>query len=145
MKKLAPWIVIAERFGRDKIHFQIIDDNKEDRLGSRQVPGYPYGWPSIDICYFESNGKYIEEITSAAYRHYRYMRDDAFPLVYRPIGNKWYPAPNRALLFLYRTYAYDDGCLSTGYSHIMEVHKKEFSLPCRELEHKYAIVERCFL
>lgn len=132
---------------RDKFFTRIMTDKEDsqDLELSRPIPLVPWGWPFLDIGYYKKNETHVIDIARAYGRTYAYPRSVVFPLLLRPFGHEWYPAPYHPLEFLRLSYEPSSLCEVFGYSHVLENAGPSGKVPCRKLARRYAFVEhkRC--
>ncbi len=144
-RKLAPDIEFHQHYDRDKINLKPLNASagfNQNLVGSFKTTNYPWAWPFIDIWYHD----YIGNGTAVAIgdSSFSFRVNDVYPLTYRPLGKRWYPAPCRPINFLNMYYQSDPWACDTGnYLHTIEVLQPVYRKDCRDLAHKYAFVQRC--
>ncbi len=145
LKRLAPEIEFHKYGDRDKINFKPLNEsfsNKSDVVGSFKVRGVPWAWPFVDIWYHANIANRMAVSTQMG--SFRFRLDDVYPLTYRPLGKRWYPAPNKPVNFLMTYYRGNPLVCNTGdYSHPLERFKRAHVKDCQDLLHEYAFVHRC--
>lgn len=143
-KSLQPEYTMIEFSGRFKFFARLIEprDTPEDVEGSRQLERYAWGWPYLDLTFYRESRTHITEIAQSNSREYSFLKSDTFPLIFRPLGPMWAPAPRNTLAFLQETYPNNFECTSLIWSHFHERPVKPISLPCHELANRFAFVKR---
>ncbi|KAM3179764.1 hypothetical protein ACTXT7_017651, partial [Hymenolepis weldensis] len=145
LKKLAPKLHTYAMQQRDKLFFPPFNSTvtpTPNSIGSHYTGNQPWGWPFIDISYFEE----YRPNMCRDYRNHdkRYNPNDIFPLTYRPLGKQWLPVPRRPVSFLKSYYGTTvQVCISQTWSHISERRVGAVSEDCRKLMDKYPFVHRC--
>ena len=136
---------ISSRGYRDKVYMTILPDSMSDVdvEGSRRVVMRDYGWPYLDICYYKIEGDHLYELEEYNLQHHIYAVADVFPLIYRPLGGMWLPAPYRSMKLLVETFPRNVDCIFNGYSHLAEWRRRHAVVSCGALSHRYAFVRRC--
>ncbi|TPP65255.1 Lipopolysaccharide choline [Fasciola gigantica] len=130
---------------RDKLFTKLLpldQDNETDVERSRQSTGFAWGWPFLDVSYYEVHESRVVEIPSAYGHKYWWPKDVVFPLLYRPFGQHWFPAPRNSLQSLIDSYTRTDECKTQGYSHVFERAIASKQTECRLLGSRYAFVQR---
>jgi LicD family protein len=97
----------------------------------------PWNFPFVDVFFYVKNETYLWEtdgpnvIVKTKY---------VFPLVMRPLGELWLPAPRKPR----RMFKFDpfDECKGHWWDHRKEGSAKETSIKCDELRHIYPFAER---
>lgn len=143
LKRLEPKYLLHSTYYRDKLSTPLLNktmDKQQDVELSRPIAGYSYGWPFLDISYYTTNKTHIIDTAYSQTTGYIFPKSVVFPLLYRPFGRNWFPAPSNPLQFLQLSYTRNDLC-STGYSHVKESYGPRGSAPCRDLAERYAFVE----
>ncbi|TPP67651.1 Lipopolysaccharide choline phosphotransferase protein [Fasciola gigantica] len=153
--KLRPWIQKAlsnmqpeysfAKAHRDKLFTKLLpldQDNETDVEQSRQSTGVSWGWPFLDITYFDANETHVFEVLPSLNPYDSWPKDVVFPLLYRPFGQHWFPAPRNSLQSLIYSYGRTDECKTQGYSHIFERSIASNLTKCRLLGSRYAFVQR---
>nr|CDS18832.1 lipopolysaccharide choline [Echinococcus granulosus] len=137
--------LIAPSGYRDKLYMSILPAsmNDVDAEGSREIPRKNYGWPYLDICYYKIDGEYLFELEKYNLQRYVYHVEDIFPLMYRPFGEMWLPAPFKAVKLLMDMYPRNVDCIYNGYSHLAEWRRRRAIASCDTLTNRYAFVRRC--
>ncbi|KAL5965422.1 hypothetical protein TSMEX_006893 [Taenia solium] len=137
--------LIASSGYRDKLYMSILPPsmNDVDIEGSRQIPRKNYGWPYLDICYYKIEGEYLHEMEEYNLQRYAYRVEDIFPLIYRPFGEVWLPAPIKSVKVLADMYPRNVDCIYNGYSHLVEWRRRRAIVSCDTLANRYAFVRRC--
>lgn len=143
-KELEPVCIMVQAGRRDKVFAKLIipPNTLEDVQGSRKTNVYNWGWPFLDLSYFAENETHINELARSYGRTYSYLKADIFPLIFRPLGRIWSPAPRNTLAFLQNTFSDELNCGSPTYSHVIEGSVPHTSVPCFNLAHRYAFVKR---
>lgn len=110
---------------------------------SPSAGGYTWKWPFIGISLYTDKGNYIESGNS-------FEKSIIFPLVLRPIGSLWLPAPRNVEKFLevrakyhYSNLSIKDKCYLQQYSHKEErVKYRKTMVKCSELRNTYPYIEK---
>ncbi|KAA3673136.1 uncharacterized protein DEA37_0011588 [Paragonimus westermani] len=126
---------------RDKFYAKLINANETHLDIERSRPVLSWGWPFLDISYFEANRTHVRDTVGSYGRHYIWPIDVVFPLYFRPFGTEWYPAPRNPMQFNRLSYGSTVMCVSSDYSHAIEERITQGSVPCRSLAARYAFVE----
>ncbi|KAL5961280.1 Lipopolysaccharide cholinephosphotransferase LicD [Taenia solium] len=131
--------------GRDKLYFTPMNDDENvnsSTIGSFNYSHVPWAWPFIDILYFRRVGP--DTAVEVMWESKQYDLKQIFPVIYRPFGQHWYPAPHNPVSML-STYYFPSKrlCVSSPYSHAAEMSVSSSSLPCSSLFHLHAFVQRC--
>ncbi|KAA3673006.1 uncharacterized protein DEA37_0011785 [Paragonimus westermani] len=126
---------------RDKLYAKLINANETHLDIERSRPVLSWGWPFLDISYFEANRTHVRDTVGSYGRHYIWPIDVVFPLYFRPFGTEWYPAPRNPMQFNHMSYGSTIMCMFPGYSHVFETKLSQGSVPCRSLAARYAFVE----
>jgi len=99
--------------------------------------GNPWNFPFVDVFLYQKNDTHLwqsyfgERITKLEY---------IFPLVMRPLGELWLPAP-RYPERIFASNIYDE-CKDHYWDHKNELPKDEKTYKCNDLKHIYPFVER---
>ncbi len=145
MKRLAPDIEFYKYYDRDKINFKPLNtstNTSADLIGCFKIRGTRWSWPFIDIWYHKNTTPGMASATE--YTSYIFRLDDVYPVTYRPLGNRWYPAPRRPVNFLMSYYQSNPSVCDTGtYLHPLEQFKAHAVKDCFDLLSMYAFVQRC--
>jgi hypothetical protein len=97
----------------------------------------PWGFPFIDIFLYIQNETHLWWLKDSDYEiPIKYV----FPLILRPLGQLWVPAPNEPQQFL-RSNPFDE-CLSHYWNHRYEIEIEQYTIECKELNDVYPFVER---
>ncbi|VDM32879.1 unnamed protein product [Hydatigera taeniaeformis] len=130
---------------RDKLYMSILPSSMDDVdvEGSRKIPRKDYGWPYLDICYYKIEGEHLYELEEYNLQSYVYRVEDIFPLIYRPFGGMWLPAPFKSVKLLVDMYPRNVDCIYNGYSHLAEWRRRHATVSCDTLASRYAFVRRC--
>ncbi|VDP68351.1 unnamed protein product [Echinostoma caproni] len=128
----------------DKIFAPIIDErlNDFDVQRSRKTSRLAWGWPFLDIGYFESNATHLWDQTNRNQPSKILAKLIVFPLMFRPLGLDWYPTPYDTLGFIRKVYGKTGGCSMFGYSHVLEGRGPRGHVSCWNLGRRYAFVQR---
>lgn len=129
---------------RDKLFTRLLpldQDNETDVEKSRRTTRYSWGWPFLDVSYYIMNESRVTEFEPAYGQKYSWPRDVVFPLVYRPFGQNWFPAPRNSLQSLIDSYGRSHECKTQGYSHVFEKAIASNSTKCSKLGFRYAFVK----
>ncbi|VDO12298.1 unnamed protein product [Rodentolepis nana] len=147
LKKLAPKFHTYTMRLRDKLFFAPFNSSitlTSNSIGSHYDAELPWGWPFIDISYFEE----FKPNMCQDYRDHskRYLLSDIFPLTYRPLGKQWFPVPRRPVNFL-KSYYNTKGqvCESHIRSHFTGSVTGAVIEDCRKLMDQYPFVHRCLV
>ncbi|KAL5962791.1 hypothetical protein TSMEX_009476 [Taenia solium] len=84
--------------GRNKLHFSSMDDDENvnsGTIGSFNYSHVPWAWPFIDILYFRRVGP--DTAVEVMWELKKYDLKQIFPVIFRPFGQHWYPAPRNPL------------------------------------------------
>ncbi|KAF5405305.1 Lipopolysaccharide choline phosphotransferase protein [Paragonimus heterotremus] len=126
---------------RDKFYAKLINANETHLDVERSRPVLSWGWPFLDISYFEANTTHVRDTVESYGHHYVWPIDVVFPLYFRPFGTDWYPAPRNPMQFNRMSYGSTGMCVFPGYSHVFEKHVSRGHVTCRSLGVRYAFVE----
>ncbi len=144
-KQLAPDIEFHEHYDRDKINLKPLNVSagySPDLVGSFKTTDYSWAWPFIDIWYHDDTGNGMAAAIGDS--SFSFRADDVYPVTYRPLGKRWYPAPCRPINFLQMYYHSNPWMCDTGnYLHTIEVLQPVKRKDCLDLTDKYAFVQRC--
>ena len=133
-------------FALDKLQNWRQIEVKEDfkfkfyRTDSPKAGNYEWGWPYIDVKYYNVEGNYVKKMDRTCNEH-PWPTDHVFPLKPRPFGNLWLlsPANTRAVLRLkYKKFL----CEASTWNHIKEERRQKISVSCSELLDYYPCVNR---
>ncbi|KAA0185536.1 Lipopolysaccharide choline phosphotransferase protein [Fasciolopsis buskii] len=141
--KLEPEYKIVKSL-RDKLFTRLLpldQDNEMDVEKSRSTTSHSWGWPFLDVSYYAMNESRVTEVAPAYGREYSWPKDVVFPLVYRPFGHNWFPAPRNSLQSLIDSYGRSHECKTQGYSHVFEKAIGSNSTNCSKLGSRYAFVK----
>ncbi|KAL5110629.1 hypothetical protein TcWFU_007231 [Taenia crassiceps] len=131
--------------GRDKLYFTPLGENdavNSTTVGSFNYTHVPWAWPFIDILYFRKVGP--NTAVEVMWESKTYHLKQIFPVIYRPFGQHWYPAPRNPISVLSAYYFPSERlCVSSPYSHAAEMSVSSSSVPCSSLFHLHAFVQRC--
>ncbi|KAF5396163.1 Lipopolysaccharide choline phosphotransferase protein [Paragonimus heterotremus] len=144
LKSFEPDYQLVEQSKRDKFFTRMLNvsDEEEDLEVSRHSSEYSWGWPYIDIGYYQINDTHLCEIGESYGKQYCWPPSIVFPLRFRPLGPTWYPTPFDTLNFIRMTYTMDGKCVVFGYSHVLEGGGPSGSVECSQLGADYAFVGR---
>ncbi|VDP29813.1 unnamed protein product [Echinostoma caproni] len=129
---------------RDKFFTKLLpldQDNDTDVEQSRNCTSYPWGWPFLDISYYEVNETHVKEIAIASGGYYQWSIDTIFPILYRPFGPEWYPTPRDPLGTLIPMYGKSNQCKTHSYSHVFERSSDWKGVDCSQLGSRYPFVQ----
>ncbi|VDP87857.1 unnamed protein product [Echinostoma caproni] len=143
LQVLSPNYQVTVQGVRDKFYTKLLNESDDDMdiELSRKSSQYVWGWPYLDIGYFEHNETHLWDISSQKAPNQLIDSTIVFPLVFRPLGKNWYPAPFNTLAYLRHVYGNSGGCAVFGYSHIIEGSGPSGRAPCWSLGKKYAFVQ----
>ncbi|CAH8493000.1 unnamed protein product [Dicrocoelium dendriticum] len=141
LSKLAPEYQLYQGWPRDKLYTRLISQEEEALDLPLSRPIASWGWPFLDISYYEINETHVKDTGTSYSRSYAWPLQVVFPLYFRPFGTDWYPAPRNTAEFNRLTYAPGPICQIPGYSHVLEVTGTAASKRCRKLGKRYAFVE----
>ncbi|VDP73903.1 unnamed protein product [Echinostoma caproni] len=144
LEQLGPEYKLSKQHSRDKFHTATspeLDTNSSDLLVSRRASKFSWGWPYLDIGYYQQNETHIWELAWSYGRSYEWPKVVVFPLRLRPLGDEWYPVPYRTAEFLRITYGSGNKCVIFGYSHVLEGGGPSGTRKCSDLSTQYAFVE----
>ncbi len=111
-----------------------------DKIYFRHTPsagGYPWNFPYVDVFLYQKNDTHLwqsyfgERMTKLEY---------IFPLVMRPLGELWLPAP-RYPERIFASNIYDE-CKDHYWDHKNELPKDEKIFKCNDFKHIYPFVEQ---
>ncbi|VUZ44120.1 unnamed protein product [Hymenolepis diminuta] len=140
LRKL-PWdySTVSQR-ENDKLFFKPLDENATVNsltIGSFRTP-HRWSWPFLDIFYYQRNESNSELILFSK----KHDIKEVFPLIYRPLGNHWYPTPRSPVLVLQKYYN-GNVCFSSGYKHSLERSTRSETVECESLLNRHPFVRRC--
>ena len=108
-------------------------------LGDPKAGSQNWHWPFIDICfYYKNNALMISYRERPPWQMYTHL---FFPLVQRPLGGYWFPAPRNVSAFIahkYRKFV----CRSHYWDHKNERNRRRYSANCTALASHYPFVKR---
>ncbi|TPP59219.1 Lipopolysaccharide choline phosphotransferase protein [Fasciola gigantica] len=110
----------------------------QDLEYSRYTSSNPWAWPFVDIGYYSVGPTHTCESTWRFGRGSCIPNSIIFPLIYRPFGTNWYPAPSNSPEYLHLMYRMRSSCVTFGYSHIYEGGSQFARVPCYTLVDRYA-------
>ncbi|KAA0200997.1 Lipopolysaccharide choline phosphotransferase protein [Fasciolopsis buskii] len=131
--------------GRDKLFTRILpldQDNETDVELSRQTTRFSWGWPFLDISYYDENETHVTELQKSYGRYYCWPKEVVFPLLYRPFGKNWFPTPRNPLQSLIESHGRSHNCETGPYTHVFEKGRPAESTRCILLGSRYAFVQR---
>jgi hypothetical protein len=131
VKPLNPKFQLFHAGGRDKFSIE----------GGKNVSGYSWTWPYIDISYYHLNETFLWDDASTYGFVFRCPIDVAFPLNHRPLYTLNIPTPRDSLAFLIWTFGYNNSCKMHGYSHMVEGEGPSGKRNCEELKDVFPFVE----
>ncbi|CAF1206892.1 unnamed protein product [Rotaria magnacalcarata] len=138
------FINIIKQMNQTLLKYYIISNTKKNReyfkLFFQQTPSagdYSWNFPFIDIFLYVKNATHLWQIGDPdTIKKTEYI----FPLVMRPFGQLWLPAPKQPrLLFDFDPY---DDCKGHFWDHRKETGQRESRIKCDDLKHIYPFVER---
>ncbi|VDP82939.1 unnamed protein product [Echinostoma caproni] len=144
LEQLSPIYQLTKQKSRDKFYTvttPMFDTDSSDLLVSRRVSEFPWGWPYLDIGYYQQNNTHVWEIAPSYGIKHEWSIDLFLPLRLRPFGDEWYPVPYRTAEFLRVAYGSDNTCVHSGYSHVLEGGGPSGTQNCTDLSTRYAFVE----
>ncbi len=145
LKRLPSEFRTYAHIARDKIYLKPVSRHEKrtpDSVGGYTLPNRPWGWPFLDICYFKEIGQGIA--LEAMSNNRKFHLRDIYPLVYRPFGKHWFPAPRRSVTFLSTYYPTSSTkCSTHSYSHAAEKPQLWTTVDCRQLLDQHTFVQRC--
>ncbi|CAF1491420.1 unnamed protein product [Rotaria sordida] len=99
--------------------------------------GYSWNFPFIDIFFYITNETHLWETTNP---DNIIKKEYIFPLIMRPFGELWLPAPRKPEKF----FNFDpyDNCIGHFWNHRYEIGQEQLSTKCNHLKHIYPFVER---
>lgn len=110
------------------------------RQGSEAAGSSPWKWPYIDVKYYVNNGSHITNIDFQ--REVFHVPTDLFyPIVMRPFGTLWLPAPKNSRAYLRAKYN-NFTCRSSPWNHKMERRRQIKAINCKKLTKFYPFVWR---
>lgn len=106
---------------------------------TRSFKRYKYTWPFVDIFFYTTDSYYLKY--KYGYKNLIPL-EGVFPLVLRPMGKYWLPAPAKPGIFQ-RTYGdYRSICAKSTWNHRDEKSQKYKEVKCKELYDDYPFVMR---
>jgi hypothetical protein len=96
-----------------------------------------WNFPFIDIFLYVQNETHLWWSSDS---DYGIPLEYVFPLILRPLGQLWVPAPNQPQRFL-RKDPFEE-CLSHYWDHRNEIEIDQYTIQCKELKDIYPFVER---
>ncbi|CAF0780691.1 unnamed protein product [Adineta steineri] len=108
------------------------------KLSYKNTPsagGYRWQFPFVDIFFYEQKQSYLWNLN---YPDDKVRDRDVFPLVLRPLGQLWLPAPRKPKRF----FGFDpfDDCKSHFWNHRIESGQEEVTVKCDRLKGIYPFV-----
>ena len=101
--------------------------------------GFNWHFPFLDIFFYERNKTHLWCLKIP---DFKYSVDDIFPLVLRPLGQLWLPAPrNSHRLFEGNVF---DLCITHFWNHRLEAPNEIMKTHCNQLNNIYPFVERTY-
>lgn len=122
---------------RDKLYLKAMNDPDE----GGPITNHEWSRPYIDMCYYQMQESGIDELDESYDNNYTIPRSDVFPLLYRPLGRKWVPAPFKPIAYLRRIFD-DEACTSPIYSRREELLITPSKRSCKTLASRFAFVQR---
>ena len=110
---------------------------KPTKSATSEPPRRQWGFPFIDICFFEIDGDILYDIASR--EKYSYPLALVFPLLDRPFHHLTVPAPAYSRMFLRQTYDIEV-CDSNKRDHEHQGHLRGTIVECQELKQYYPFV-----
>ncbi len=145
LKLLGPRVEFHENGSLDILHLKTLSAskaNQSDIVGSFKVKGNPWPWPFISIWYHENKTDGLATIAGNSTGIFRL--EDVFPLTYRPLGSRWYPAPRRPVSVLQMYYPSNPWtCEMQDNLFSAEGVKSAKQKDCPDLADRYTFVQRC--
>ncbi|THD27745.1 Lipopolysaccharide choline [Fasciola hepatica] len=142
-KQLEPEYQAYSMYARDKLFTKVNNDSRSeiDFEYSRIVSDNPWPWPFLDIGYYEVRDAITCEIPWIPGQSACFPTSAVFPLIFRPFGAEWYPAPSNIPAYLSSVYRMRSSCVTFGYSHIFEQESQAARVPCHTLANRYAFIK----
>lgn len=140
--RLAPCFHIVKDGAADKMYTATIaSDEITDLEFSRKSKKHNWGWPYLEISYYEQIGDDIVIVNSPTEQYKRIKANMIFPLVYRPLGRQWYPTPHDIIHVLKQYHTDGNLCRTNGLSRMTGEYTQQRVAPCINLGSVYAFVE----
>ena len=99
--------------------------------------GYSWSFPFVDVFFYLNNATHLWQMNDT---DTTMQLEHVFPLVMRPLGDIWLPAPrNPKSLFRFDPFA---ECKGHFWDHRNETGQPELSVPCASLQDIYPFVQR---
>lgn len=95
----------------------------------------PWHFPFLDIFYYRKNETHVWSTD-----HDNYLATDVYPLMMRPLGSLWFPAPRNGFIFLNKKVL--QTCRLHSYDHRAEKSHSALEVPCENLTGYYPFVYR---
>jgi hypothetical protein len=94
-------------------------------------------FPFVDIFFYTKNDTHVWNL---AYPKVQLEMEDVFPLILRPLGQLWVPAPRKSE----RLFQFDpfDKCITYFWDHRKEIGQKKITMDCKDLKDIYPFVEQ---
>ncbi|VDP66878.1 unnamed protein product [Echinostoma caproni] len=136
------WYAMWER---DKLFTKPMNDSQSDLdlEFSRVTSDKGWAWPFLDIGYYRVGPTHTCVHLFHPGHGVCFPNSAIFPLIYRPFGKAWYPAPSNIPKYLRAVYQMRSSCVTFGYSHVFEIGSAYARVPCYTLADKYAFIRHC--
>lgn len=142
-KQLKPEYETYSMYARDKLFTKVVNETSlnSDLEYSRITSDNPWPWPFLDIGYYKVRDAMTCEDPWIPGQSACFPTAAIFPLIFRPFGTDWYPAPSDIPTYLSWMYRMRSSCVTFGYSHIFEGKSQEARVPCHALADRYAFMK----
>lgn len=143
LEQLKPEYETYSMYARDKLFTKLIDETQSnsDLEYSRVTSDNPWPWPFLDIGYYKVRDTVTCEYPWIPGQSACFPTAAIFPLIFRPFGTEWYPAPSDIPTYLISMYRMRSSCVTFGYSHIFEGESQVARVPCHALADRYAFMK----
>ncbi len=94
-------------------------------------------FPFVDIFLYTTNTTHLWNL---GYSEVKLKMEDVFPLILRPLGRLWVPAPRKSE----RLFQFDpfDKCITHSWDHRNEIGQTKITMDCNDLKDIYPFVEQ---
>ncbi|XP_005097439.1 uncharacterized protein LOC101853932 [Aplysia californica] len=108
---------------------------------AKQIPGWSWKWPFLDIFFYDENATHIWDVHAKYARDFVYPKPLVFPLTRRPFMTLSIPGPHDVAGVLRRNYDVST-CVTHAWIHERETDASDIAaVPCSELRHLYPFVD----
>ena len=129
-----------EQFNQSLIQLYLMEGEEYFKLSFVHTPTageYSWHFPFVDLFFYEDNRTHLWNTNEP---EVIWKRRKIFPLVMRPLGPLWLPAPRKARSLFPSTVF--DQCKGHFWNHRRESEQEEVSIPCVDLQQIYPFVQR---